>query len=118
MKELKFRAWDARNKEMFTPKEIVFNEHYGVLFFNRFSQHNNDMVLMQFTGLKDINGKDIYDGDIVKESAPRGYKDIIVFEDGKYQMIRLMTSLTRESIKKYEFEIIGNLYENPELLSE
>jgi hypothetical protein len=69
--------------------------------------------LMQCTGLKDKNGKLIYEGDIVNYSCLPGYSDIYActFNSGKFLIGGLLISNTH-----LKSEVIGNIYENPELL--
>ena len=115
MKTIKFRAWDFNSKSWYVPTEYGVSEGARNFFavdkeiieFNR-----GDMELMQFTGLFDKNGKEIYEGDIVKEfrtkSAPMANNGI----DRKF---------TVEDIRDLDFSpnqctIIGNIYENPELI--
>lgn len=68
--------------------------------------------LMQFTGLEDYWGKDIYEGDIITHSELGGYKSVVTFEYG------CVYAEGCESFpdKSWRYEIIGNIYENPELL--
>lgn len=72
MREIKFRIWDTENKEMLKVQELDFEPiFYGGRIAIRLDQYNDyfdteDMILMQYTGLKDKNGKEIYDGDICK----------------------------------------------------
>lgn len=67
MRELKFRAWDKVNNKMLPPCnvwEFGFDDTYGDIFADM-QVNSKDLILMQYTGLKDINGEEIYEGDIV-----------------------------------------------------
>ena len=76
MRDIKFRIWDTENNEMLKVQELDFEPtFYGGRIAIRPDQYNNyfdteDMILMQYTGLKDKNGKEIYEGDIIQ------YEDI------------------------------------------
>ena len=71
-REIKFRIWDVENKEMLKVQELDFEPtFYGGRIAIRPDQYNDyfdteDMILMQYTGLKDKNGKEIYEGDIIR----------------------------------------------------
>ena len=123
MRVPKFRAWDKENKEMFFVKQIDFMFEKVVL--GCYEQFFIDEVeLMQSTGLKDKNGKEVFEGDIIKDS-----EDFIaqVVYDKEYAGFGLNyqpfdpkegLSLTFEELKKeYKntFEIVGNIWEDGEL---
>jgi len=105
MRTIKFRAWDT-------------TADTGMLqcdwkWLGERAEHISDYILMQYTGLKDKNGKEIYEGDIIRED----------FNKQLYEVCYNMGSYTAEcrgyrfqlfTIK--DFEIIGNIYENPDLL--
>ena len=68
MREIKFRIWDKQNKEMLDLEDLHYE--YGKMSI-RTTMYNDyfdteDMILMQYTGIKDKNGKEIYEGDIIK----------------------------------------------------
>ena len=71
-REVKFRIWDIENKEMLEVQELDFEPtFYGGRIAIRPDQYNDyfdteDMILMQYTGLHDKNGKEIYEGDIIR----------------------------------------------------
>jgi hypothetical protein len=94
MREIKFRAWDKETKTM----------QYNVSFLY------NNAEIMQFTGILDKNGKEIYEGDIVKRGTT--ISDII-WEDYGFKL-RKGNSIC--DVNK-PIEIIGNIYESPELLT-
>jgi len=112
--EIKFRAWDKKNKRMLIPDAIwLRNQEISIqgCFYK-------DIILMQYTCLKDKNGKEIYDGDIVKFRGNQiGYID---FDHG---MFCLKIYNPYEScynpwtFRPKEVEVIGNIYENPNLLN-
>ena len=108
MREIKFRAWNDNKKEMFDPVGEI--------------DLNNERV-MQYTGLKDKNGKEIYEGDIIEwtgepllKDVPNKNKYIIkweIFHDiEKYEI----TGSGFKTENPDRIEIIGNIYENPELI--
>lgn len=117
----KFRAWDKETKTMNGMAEIYRNRNQEIELRSR----DENIILMQSTGLHDKNGKEIFEGDIVRMRNPRDRRQI-----GMFQVVRVANSpmlglldkkLTTEIFNLYEhmrnyYEIIGNVYENPELL--
>lgn len=131
MREIKFRAWDKIDKHMCYNAHKCYDtltcddkDDYGCKWgINSFGDllEDKDIILMQYTGLKDKNGKEIYEGDIivifhlnhiVKYKAPRYY-----FIAPEEQIQHSWADSTAEAIKSHA-EVIGNIYENPELLKE
>lgn len=120
-REIKFRAWNKITESM-TPWEEIENGSQNKLKEN-FDEMMNRLgdVLMQYTGLKDKNGKEIYEGDIVKRI---GRIHVVKWQDEKAKFVCYdpflknpsYWGLTSAASKDYQFEIIGNIYENPELL--
>ena len=120
----RFRAWDKTDKKMYLVDEINFNhgefESIGVGI--TFLRGADKVELMQSTGLKDKNGKEVFVGDIIK--CTRGCPHEVYLEKeygGAY--VGGMPAIYLKGIKEgYAWtgaeEIIGNIYENPELLGQ
>ena len=108
MRELKFRAWSGSKKKMVEPMTII----------NPTNSHAGGDVLMQFTGLKDKNGKEVYDGDIIRF---KDFTDIITAEvkwgtgQWQYKPKGWITGYSSVMVGG-NIEVIGNIYDNPELL--
>lgn len=111
MREIKFRAWDKKKKEMITKMYIKRINIYEETLNNLFE--DKDVVFMQYTGLKDINGKEIYEGDIIKN--PHG-KSVIEYIYSSFHPLDESDGYN-SGYKSEEVEVIGNIYENPELLT-
>ncbi len=143
MREIKFRAWDSKNKKMRMVEELSFEKDGSIHGLLEEGRKNNvgriylgeptqvdvgncnhpegyldDYPLMQYTGLHDKNGKEIYEGDILKrdndirlfyiEYVGRGFA---FFPQGI-----LGKGLTNAEVGLgARFEVIGNIYKNPEL---
>ncbi len=121
MKEIKFRAW-VWNKEMenidyiHNGKPKWFDIESGDL-----SSYNDDAVLMQFTGLKDKNGIEIFEGDIVKvywdDTGEVEAIDSVLWNDnGHWEWNGRVCPKLAFTEDKTVAEVIGNIYETPEKL--
>ena len=123
----RFRAWNKTWEEMGKVKRIRFDNDCNVttvLFEGKDLGVNakiDEIELMQSTGLKDLNGVEIFEGDIVRffDSLYTVFYDI---KEGSYRLkphddrwvVDYMSNFSSEE----SFEVVGNIYENPELLKE
>ena len=117
----RFRAWDKEDKEMIDVEEIHF--YNGEFDFIgdaiTWMCKSDDCVLMQSTGLTDKNGKEIFEGDVVKMAKN------VYSEPTYYEVVRHRGGAYRLESKQYgcelwlrhtDCEIAGDIYKNPELL--
>lgn len=113
MRQIKFRAWDKRTNEMFTDGLVVSKD--GILCcFNG----ENQCEIMQFTGLNDKNGKEIYEGDIVVvKSENNKLIGRVFWEIDRYRIADKMWVNSIYRLNEFDLKVIGNIYENPELLT-
>lgn len=134
MREIKFRAWDKDEKRMIylannmgSQTHLQLNNHsWGVFepdsedYYGIASANSNlGDILMQYTGLKDKNGNEIYEGDIVKCDYFTGIVDYRenagLYLIGNEKEGKAITFFDIQ-MSKAIVEVIGNIYENPELL--
>lgn len=129
VREIKFRAWFGEEHKMIPFDELhieLENGEYTVWYsLDEDSIQDGlcveDFNIMQYTGLKDKNGKEIYEGDIVNYSHPRTDEIIrtVTFKHGAFGIegIYEKTHIIFGNILDSHIEVIGNIYENPELLT-
>lgn len=131
MREIKFRAWDTLNKIMvyemfmFRKAESYDNVQTDYVYYNEFRDFEDGIArpceIMQFTGLLDKNGREIYEGDLIKthdEIVKVYFNEAMACFDIEYDggdtepLVQPMGEWVEQSN-----EIIGNIHENPELIA-
>lgn len=140
MREIKFRGWDKEKKEMVYVLDMMFLfEDIKGIWVSGYDSINIDheifpenLELMQYTGMKDRHGREIYEGDIVKIPAGYGgdrfYKEciaVIEYEEHGFYPRNIHDEFDHDEFGiLYQdgfyhwklFEVIGNIYENKDLL--
>ncbi len=131
----KFRAWDKILKKMNDVTAIDFSTKPFRVFYSAYGEDNyfnQDAILMQSTGLKDKNGVEIYEGDILLSAASENQEDWkkwqVYYADGRFLVDYKQTpkdkrkrknleieDLCEDNVWLYGLEVIGNIYETPEL---
>ena len=140
MREIKYRAWDKKNKKMFIVRELHFFKtgelEAIVIGYTNYGEKvikmADDIILMQYIGLKDKNKKEIYEEDIFQFGTKKEWKNGV----GERGVVEWHEKLARFGLTFYSIyggegytgknqhlvdfikglKIIGNTYENPELV--
>ena len=120
MREIRFRAIHKLTKHWFEDIHIIYQdgewfEDYRALEDGRL-MNLEQVAIMQYTGLKDKNGMVIYEGDIVQTGWQGNEKGVVVFESSTYCVDSGNGYMYFNHPESYE--VIGNVYENPELLGD
>ena len=140
MREIKFRAWDKKEKIMINKNNNFIN--ISELVSLAINEDLSGYVLMQFTGLKDKKGKEIYEGDIIewvefcskddlrkcwnkiKEPLDRDnyanyyFRDVVEINTRFWLKNEDFGYEGEELVEPSDCKVIGNVYENPELIKE
>ena len=122
MREIKFRAWNRDVEEMIDDI-CTWTDDFTDMLNETFKYWRDELILLQYTGLKDKNGKEIYEGDIVEYNiTPNG--ETLTGEVFYFPPTFVLTDKTKACAKNYplpmlqafNFKVTGNIYENPELI--
>lgn len=120
MKEIEFRAWHKENREMvYFNNDKLVNDEYQRYYLACLMRGDYGDVLMQYTGLKDKNGAKIFEGDIVIEKLRKGKPEKVYYQEScaSFQM-NLSASVWDQEVDDYsEIEVIGNIYEHPDMIT-
>jgi len=133
MREIKFRAWDKgfqgeKGNKMITHDFLPMQGKNNKIAFNKGDNNFKEVrdydryVVMQYTGLKDKNGKGVYEGDIVSwwggkmvngTGKNKECREEVIYDS---ELTRFKSKKTGIALALDSFEVIGNIYENPELM--
>ena len=128
-REIKFRAWHPLLCDMFENVVIADGKalRRGYFATDLNTDFSDKLIVMQYTGFKDKNGKEIYEGDIAKLWFDEGeevfwHSFLVKFFEGCFICEFLQGDTEEYPIYEYwndsqDLEVIGNIYENPELLT-
>lgn len=128
----RFRAWDKKTETIqevesisFKEKKLVIGQGNVAWFNSDYIRNFDDIELMQSTGLKDKNGVEIFEGDIVLAD---GVKKIVTFGEQEHEEdfgdliyyigFNVYTKMGYSSVIHVEYEVIGNIWQNIELLGD
>ena len=130
MREIKFRAWLKYGKEIVDVEEIDFMNEVINYIDNDYENNEQEIIgayfenieLMQYTGLKDMREKEIYEEDIVKLRANHGIGVIKYYDEWGAFVVECIKprplAVLGMNYYKEDIEVIGNIYENSELIKE
>ena len=130
MREHKYRAWDKRDKRMIVhEQEFIPLKVTSIGVFRLSPTHEDSFYtlmdpdrfdLTEYTGLKDKNGKEIYEGDMLKGHCGEIQRYVVAFTNGSFDLYHEFARwglLSRMfEINDMIVEVIGNIHENPELI--
>lgn len=124
MRDIKFRAWDKNRESMWSPDYFKLRQDASRYYIVTTTGHGSihDVELMQYTGLKDKNGVEIYEGDILSDQDSMAKPSVEVYwhSDAASWWAKDIETPNSKGTNLFHFhrwcEVIGNIYESPELL--
>lgn len=131
MRQIKFRVWDSERKQMYNLSENrfsfgLFEGHRAISWEDVFAEQHEELIPLQYTGLKDKNGREIYEGDVLHHHWNSGHDHMlettsfVKWQNGAFLVDdkkRADWLLSMHTLAEWaSVEVIGNIYENPELL--
>ena len=135
MREIKFRSWDKKEKQMtyFTLEQLIDSIGFEYVIPENLIRlapipigDRNNKIRMQFTGLLDKNGKEIYEGDILevhRYGLEEKHRTVVRFESGGFileddfgEAVTIGWAIDSWDDDGHKYSVIGNIHENSELL--
>lgn len=129
MRPIKFKIWDLKKKEWFDEDEFYISSDGFVMSVDTRGWWSEDAVrVCQFTGLLDAQGKEIWEGDVLRPTPPSQYRKFdreVLFLDGSFCYHTLTVTHGKKTkgywalnqSKAKLFTVVGNRFEHPHLLS-
>ena len=109
---IKFRAYSHRSKRMWGWSTLT-DEEIGEML-----REPNQEEIMQFTGLLDKQGVEIYEGDVIEDMENKEYRYVVEFIGGGFHLKDFPADEYSFEYETGQSEVIGNIYENPELIED
>jgi uncharacterized phage protein (TIGR01671 family) len=120
MRDMRFRCWDKNAKEFVD--DVIMDSHGNHYQFNKceFWGDDRDIEIMRYTGLHDADGKEIFEGDIIKGNVSHPM-EVIFIKNGWYIKFydlgeSICEQITNDLFENYEPVIIGNIHQHADLL--
>lgn len=130
---LQYKLWDKKNKQWYDEDDVLLERdgtlteyHYDCFENLDVIDRTNDFIIVPYTGMKDKRGKKIYKGDICKivtyDGKPFGTVALVTFSNGSFKLLidteELLLSISIDDEDIVSIEVIGNVFENPELIGD